>query len=172
MQLRPLSVADADAYYTCARKNLPRLHPWFFWAREEMTLAEIRRELEETASQPPAQRDMPFGFWDGDAFAGSTGLYKIDPLNRLARIGYWIDAAYEGRGLVTAAVHALSQYAFTVLHLNRIEIRCAPANTASRAVPERLGFTNEGVQRQVLALHGGFQDLIMYSLLASELRSA
>jgi ribosomal-protein-serine acetyltransferase len=52
--------------------------------------------------------------------------------------------------------------------MNRIEIRCAPDNAPSRAVPERLGFTEEGLHRQVLAIHGGFQDLIMYAMLARD----
>lgn len=50
------------------------------------------------------------------------------------------------------------------------EIRCAPENFASRAVPKRLGFTEEGLHRQVLAIHGGFQDLIMYAMLAKDWR--
>jgi ribosomal-protein-serine acetyltransferase len=52
--------------------------------------------------------------------------------------------------------------------LNRIEIRCAPQNTASRAVPTRLGFIEEGLHRQVLAMRGEFQDLIMYAMLARD----
>ncbi|MBI4220372.1 MAG: GNAT family N-acetyltransferase, partial [Chloroflexi bacterium] len=41
-------------------------------------------------------------------------------------------------------------------------------NIRSRAIPERLGFTFEGVQRQAALVNGKYQDLAIYSLLASE----
>ena len=116
-------------------------------------------------AQPEPRNDLPHGIFTGTQFAGSAGLYKVDYVNKVARIGYWIDAAYAGKGLGPSAVRALVELAFADLGLNRIEIRCAPANHASRAVPQRLGFTEEGTHREVLALRGSFQDLIMYALL-------
>lgn len=168
VQLRPLRLADADVYYLCALRNLERLRPWFFWANDEMDLRETQIELAEMERQPEPRTNLPYGLWRGEEFGGSFGLYKIDYANRIARIGYWLDAGFEGRGLATRAVRALVQYAFSGLHLNRIEIRCAPENAGSRAVPERLGFTEEGTHRQVLGLHGGFQDLVMYAMLARD----
>lgn len=168
--LRPLRLTDAPAYYACARKNLQRLQPWFYWAREALTLEETQQYLTDVELQPAPAHDRPYGFFDGDAMAGSIGLYKIDFVNRIARIGYWIDEAYEGQGLITRGAGALIDLAFHELELNRIEIRCAPDNLASRAVPQRLGFTEEGLHRQVLALHGGFQDLVMYAMLAADWR--
>jgi ribosomal-protein-serine acetyltransferase len=166
--LQPLAAGDARAYYAAARKNLARLHPWFYWARETMTFDETLAYLQDVEAQPEPKLDRPYAYFDGSVVAGSIGLYKIDFFNRIARIGYWIDEDYEGRGLITQGARRLIDHAFNVLRLNRIEIRCAPDNLASRAVPQRLGFTEEGLHRQVLAIHGGFQDLIMYAMLADE----
>lgn len=168
VHLRPLRSDDASAYFECARENLERLRPWFFWADEHMDLAGTERHLAGMERQPDPRTDLPLGFWRGDSFGGSIGLHKIDRQNGIARIGYWIDAGFEGRGIVTRAVKVLVDYAFQELNLNRIEIRCAPQNAASRAIPQRLRFTEEGTQREVLALHGGFQDLIMYAMLARD----
>jgi ribosomal-protein-serine acetyltransferase len=166
--LRPLRTSDADAYFACAYKNLRRLQPWFYWAREAMTLEETQQYLQDVEAQPHPALDRPYGYFDGETVAGSIGLYKIDFLNRIARIGYWIDEDYEGQGLITRGARLLVDHAFNDLHLNRIEIRCAPDNGPSRAVPQRLGFTEEGLHRQVLAIHGGFQDLFMYAMLARD----
>lgn len=144
------------------------MQPWFSWANDDFSLESVEAELAEIERQSDPPRELAYAFWDHDAFAGTTGLYKIDWSNRIARIGYWIDASLEGRGYVTAATRLLVDRALGELHLNRIEIRCAPANAASRAIPIRLGFTAEGVHRQVLALQNGFQDLIMYAMLASD----
>ncbi|HLI97211.1 MAG TPA: GNAT family N-acetyltransferase [Candidatus Baltobacteraceae bacterium] len=137
-------------------------------ATDRMQLAETQQYLIDVELQPEPALDRPYGIFDGEEFAGSIGLYKIDFGNRISRIGYWIDADHQGKGLITSAARALVDHAFNDLRLNRIEIRCAPENAASRAVPQRLGFTEEGVHRQVLAIHGGFQDLIMYAMLACD----
>jgi ribosomal-protein-serine acetyltransferase len=52
--------------------------------------------------------------------------------------------------------------------MNRLQIRAAVDNTRSRAIPERLRFTFEGVQRQAKLLNDDFQDLAVYSMLAAE----
>jgi ribosomal-protein-serine acetyltransferase len=166
--LRPLRASDAHAYDACARKNLARLKPWFYWAHDRMTLDETVRYLRDVEAQPDPPLDRPYGYFDGEQMAGSIGLYRIDFFNRIARIGYWIDEDYEGRGLISRGASLLIDVAFHDLRLNRIEIRCAPNNAASRAVPQRLGFTEEGLHREVLAIHGAFQDLVMYAMLAGD----
>jgi ribosomal-protein-serine acetyltransferase len=166
--LRPLRLTDARDYYDCARKNFARLQPWFSWATDDFSLAGVEIELAEIERQRDPPQEFPYAFWAGDSFGGTIGLYKIDWKNRIARIGYWIDEALEGRGHVTAAARLLVDRAFGELQLNRIEIRCAPDNKPSRAVPMRLGFTEEGMHRQVLALQHGYQDLIMYAMLACD----
>jgi ribosomal-protein-serine acetyltransferase len=70
---------------------------------------------------------------------------------------------------MTKACRALINHAFDVWKLNKVEIRCDPENARSRAIPKRLGFTEEGTLRQVLMgpddrMHDG----VVYGLLASE----
>ncbi len=69
---------------------------------------------------------------------------------------------------MTAACRKLIDYAFDELKMNRVEIRCAAANARSRAVPERLGFQQDGILRQSEWLHDAFVDLVVYSTLTGE----
>ena len=46
---------------------------------------------------------------------------------------------------MTEATEAITNFAFTELNAKRVEIRCDTRNTKSRAIPERLGFTLEGI---------------------------
>jgi RimJ/RimL family protein N-acetyltransferase len=54
-------------------------------------------------------------------------------------IGYWLHAAYTGRGLATRAAAMLVAEAWRV-GAAYVMIRHDEANVRSRAVPERLGF--------------------------------
>ncbi|HSI90037.1 MAG TPA: GNAT family protein, partial [Adhaeribacter sp.] len=100
--------------------------------------------------------------------AGNIGLYHIDHQNKIAAIGYWLGAAFQGKGIITEACRKLIAYGFTELNLNRIEIKCGTGNLKSQAIPERLGFTKEAILRQAELVNGNFQDLYLYSLLKEE----
>jgi ribosomal-protein-serine acetyltransferase len=44
---------------------------------------------------------------------------------------------------MTRVAKALTNYAFTELDLNKVEIRAAEGNSKSRSIPERLGFVRK-----------------------------
>ncbi|MGZ8625546.1 MAG: GNAT family N-acetyltransferase, partial [Actinomycetota bacterium] len=57
------------------------------------------------------------------------------------------------------------------LGLHRLVIRAGVENVRSRAIPERLGFTREGIARGEGRGVGGFYDLVVHSLLDDEWRT-
>lgn len=69
---------------------------------------------------------------------------------------------------MTKCCKALIDYGFHELKLQRIEIRAIQENLRSRAIPERLGFSQEGLIRQSIKLYDKFCDSVVYGLLASE----
>ena len=60
---------------------------------------------------------------------------------------------------------------FEELGLHRIVIRAGTDNARSRGVPERLGFTYEGIAREEGRGSDGFYDLAVYGLLDREWRA-
>jgi ribosomal-protein-alanine N-acetyltransferase len=83
---------------------------------------------------------------------------------RSAQVGYWIDEAFAGRGVIpTALALALDQCFFTV-GLHRVEATIRPENAASRRVVEKLGFREEGLRRRCLHIDGAWHDHICYAL--------
>ena len=69
---------------------------------------------------------------------------------------------------MTRAVHGCLTYAFDTLKLHRVEIRCGVDNHKSRAVPTRLGFTEEGICRDGEYLYDHYHDLVIYGILQHE----
>jgi RimJ/RimL family protein N-acetyltransferase len=82
-------------------------------------------------------------------FVASSGLHRIDWAARKFEIGYWLRTSWTRKGIITEAVHGITDFAIRHLEANRLEIRCDFRNTRSAKVAERAGFTLEGVLRNV-----------------------
>ena len=105
-------------------------------------------------------------FWDNEP-VGSIGL-MVTREHSIGEIGYWLDKAYTGRGIMTRACNYVIRQAFEEWLLNRVEIWCGVENTPSRAIPERLGFTREGTLRQAYWVNGAPMDVVVYAKLKDE----
>jgi ribosomal-protein-serine acetyltransferase len=170
LELRPVDERYAEELTALVRRDIAHLKPWMPWATERYSIEDarefIRRQIRQYAED---QGFASLVFFRGRV-AGSIGYNLIDWSNRKTDIGYWLGAEFIGRGLMTGACRALIEHAFKELRLNRVEIYCAVENQRSRRIPERLGFTEEGVHRQAEWVHDHFKDLVSYSMLAREWR--
>ena len=104
----------------------------------------------------------------GGALAGSIGLFPPD--DGVGEIGYWTVADHRGRGYTAEALGVLAEWALSERGLHRVELHVDPANTGSRRVAERAGFTAEGVVRQRFRHRGQPADVVLYSRLATDPR--
>lgn len=168
LELGLLQARDAPAVFVLVDANRAYLRAWLPWVdhHRDVTAAEafIRKALDEFAGG----KAIHAGIWYGGVFAGVVGYHRIDQDNGVGEIGYWLGEAFQGRGLMTRACRAMVAYGFDELGLNRVEIRCAPANRRSCAIPERLGFQAEGTLRQAERLGDHYVDHVVYALLAEE----
>jgi ribosomal-protein-serine acetyltransferase len=165
--LRLLEEADADELYALVDGERAHLSRWLPWAAEqdlEGTLEFIRLTRRQLADNS----GFTVAIVRDGAIAGLAGVEPLDWIHRSASIGYWLGERHQGRGTMTRAVAALVEHAVSVWELNRIEIRAAVGNARSRAIPERLGFREEGTLREAERVGGAYLDIVVYSLLASE----
>jgi len=75
-----------------------------------------------------------------------------------ASVGFSIDGAYEGQGLMREALEAVMAYAWNTLRLHRLEAGHLPDNARSGGVLERVGFAVEGYAPRYLYIHGAWRD--------------
>ena len=94
--------------------------------------------------------------------------HEIDLKNDVGRIGYWLGEQYNGNGYMSLAVMEMLKIGFNDFALNRIEIQCAKENVKSRAIPERIGFIQEGILRSSEKVNGQYYDHVVYGLLKNE----
>jgi ribosomal-protein-alanine N-acetyltransferase len=100
----------------------------------------------------------------GGAVAGGMGLMPLDDVNRITvEIGYWLGRDFRGRGVATAAVRALTAYAFDVLGFERVEAPIFAWNPASGRVLEKAGYVLEGRFRRRMIKDGRIDDELLYA---------
>jgi ribosomal-protein-serine acetyltransferase len=164
--LRELDDDDAEELHALIERNRARLALWINWARDQ-TLADTRAFIARARAMEHDDTGLSRGIVCAGRLAGVVGV-TVDGANRSAAIGYWLDDASEGKGVVTAAVAAVVDDGFERWQLRRVEIRADVENRPSCAVAERLGFQREGVLRQAYRVGEHYSDDAVYSLLDSD----
>jgi ribosomal-protein-serine acetyltransferase len=163
---------DVEALHALVVAERAQLAAWMPWAQAP-TVDTTRGFVEGRALAAIAAADgFEAGIWWRGRLVGSVGLHGVQQQPRRGSIGYWLAADAQGRGLVARSVRALIDKAFADLGFERLDIRADVDNVRSRAVPERLGFTFEGVLRREAFDGRRYADHAVYGLLPDEWRGA
>jgi ribosomal-protein-serine acetyltransferase len=165
VELRPARMEHADALFAAVERNRDRLRQWLPWVVDGYSIESTRRFLADCERENAAKASLTTVIWSKGEICGAIGLHRIEMRHRSTSIGYWIDAACEGQGIVTNACRAIVDEGFRSYGLHRIEIRCATGNRRSGAIPQRLGFVEEGVLREAEWLYDRWVDLRVFSML-------
>ena len=109
---------------------------------------------------------------DGRA-CGAIGLLGgVDVHRRTAEIGFWLGRRYWGRGIVTEAVRAVTELAFSRYGFSRVYAMVYEWNPASARVLEKAGYRLEGRQRKNALKDGREIDTLLYAIIDTDLASA
>ena len=124
----------------------------------------IRRCMERYA----AGVGLFYTLWDGPAMIAHVLAREIEREAKWAEIGYMIDEAYAGRGIIKESCIALIRHLFDEYGMDKIVICCTDDNEKSKALAERLGFSLEGTIRNHFVVNGTVRNMLHYGLLKSE----
>lgn len=97
-----------------------------------------------------------------DALVGVLSFNSIEPANKAGYIGYWLDEAHQGKGILSQSLQAFMRYYAERGEIRRFVIKCRVANQSSNNVARRNGFTLEGCLREAEYLNGRFDDVNIY----------
>jgi len=169
LRLEATGPAHADGMWSAVESSQREIRPWMAWA--------IAPTLEDTlAFVVGAEREWDRGtsrnftiLLDREVI-GSVGINRVEPVLLAAQVGYWLRTDHNNRGYMTEAASATVEFAFAELGLHRLELHAAPDNRASARVAQKLGFRREGLLRDGARGVGGWHDVDVYGLLASDER--
>ncbi len=168
IQLKSWSAKNAPDLFSMVDRNREYLSPWLPWVPTVKKESDSLGFITTSHLEIENKTGLELGIWYQDKIVGCIGLHGISASNHRGSIGYWLDADYQGKGIMTQSVRAIVNYCFTKLDLNRVTIEAATENEPSYSVAERLGFTKEGMARQYEYINGRFLDCFVYSMVKSE----
>lgn len=168
LSLEYVKLEHAEELYFLALKNYRHIAQWMHWIGNMTSRSFIDNFIKGSIERKKQGSEHAFVIMLDKKIIGRVGIYKIDQLNRIGEIGYWIGREYEGNGYVLNSVKFLVQHAFKKLELNRLEIRCGEDNSRSQRIPEKLNFTQEGLLKEAELLNHNFQNLFLYALCRSD----
>ncbi len=148
--IRPIQVEDGKIINDAVLESFAQLNYFMDWVKEKPSLAESNEysalATENWISKKNDEPYLQLVILDKTTkqLIGAASYHHYNWAIPSVEAGYWIRTSQSGKGLMTEAMNAITQYAFKQLKVKRITITCDPDNIKSKKIPERLGYTLEG----------------------------
>jgi ribosomal-protein-serine acetyltransferase len=163
-KLREIQLSDATDIFNIIDRDREYLREW-------LPFVDITKKTEDTEAfirlvkSKGTEHDEVYVILSGEKIAGLISYKGKDKFNHKIEIGYWLAKNLQGNGFVTRSCILLINNAFEFMGMNRVQIKVGVKNKKSAAVPKRLNFTFEGIERDGEYLNGVYIDLEVYSVL-------
>lgn len=149
--IRPPQVGDGAVLNEAIVESFATLSQWMDEVQEKPTLEASEAQVRMAAAnwllkkkEPPWLQLLIFN-QSNQQLIGATTFHHMVWEVPCIEISYWVRTSRERLGYITEATNALTQYAFKQLKVKRIAITCDANNIRSQRIPERLGYSLEGI---------------------------
>jgi RimJ/RimL family protein N-acetyltransferase len=105
-----------------------------------------------------------------DVCRGRVNVHRIDWIHRRAEIGMWLAPQVRGRGWAPRALRLAARWLLSDCGIDRVEVQTDPTNEPMVRAAAEAGFVREGVLRSYLLERGARLDVVMFSLLGSDVQ--
>jgi len=168
IELQLFQKRHAKELFYLVDSNRSHLREWLPWVDSMVSYEQYYSVISIWLKQFAEDNGFNAGIRYKGELCGCVGFHEFDWSNGKTSLGYYLAKGFEGKGIMSKTVRALTNYAFFELGLNRVEIRCGVGNKKSRNIPERLGFVQEGIIRDGEFLYDHHHDLAVYGMLKHE----
>lgn len=130
--------SDAAAIFALIQQEKPRLRRTLPWPDSVTCIDDSRKTIKANRDAFAAGTAAVYVIrWD-DAIAGIVSFNTLR--HKTGVIGYWIAAAFEGKGIVSLAVSTMIKAYLSAGIIERCVIKASVENERSNALAQRLGF--------------------------------
>ena len=168
-EFRLIKPSDYKAFNHLISENRDRIKRYFpITVSKTNTLEEVKKYLLEFSGKMGKKQLYPFGLFHDSALMAVVLVKNIDWRVPKCELGYYIDQAHEGKGIMTVLVNNTITYCFDELKIKKIFLRISPENLASIKIAEKTGFEKEGLLRKEFKIETGeLVDVLYYGKLSS-----
>lgn len=167
--VRPLRRRDARAWSQVRARNGTWLEPWEATSPSGDAASSFAGYAASARASARAGTHLPFVIELDGRFVGQVTVAGIVRGSACtASIGYWIDEAVAGRGIVPTAVALVADHCFGPVGLHRLEIAIRPENAPSLRVVAKLGLREEGLRERFLHIDGRWRDHRVFAVTSEE----
>jgi ribosomal-protein-serine acetyltransferase len=165
IKLVKLNIKYASTQYNIIDSNREFFRQWLGWVDSMQSVYDSSCWMQRTKEKELTLSSMTFHILYKDLLVGQINLFDLSEGSLGGEIGYWLDKDYNGKGIMTQSVRSMLQFGFKTLELHRIVIKAAVGNTKSKAIPQKLGFTFEGIAYESTMIYDRYLDMEIYSML-------
>jgi len=160
--IREASIDDAEELREFATRLFAERLPGVY----ERPSPTLEQELQFISAHTDSPRSVLLVATVDDRIAGLVALQarQLPQEHHVAALGVSVDQRYRGRGLGSALITAVLEWA-RVNGITRVELEAFAANPRAIALYERLGFEREGARRAAVMIDGAPVDAIMLARL-------
>ena len=169
IELRIATESDAATLFQLVEKNREHLRAWLPWLDEATSIQDEIEFIHGQLIRHQKTDGSLFLIWyQGRTIVGTLSVNQVDHGNQTGWIGYWLDRGHTGKGIMTRAVGAIVDVLLVSCGFNRVVIEIGVGNSASMAIPLRLGFREEGKSIERQWMYDRWVDSLQYAITARE----
>jgi len=163
--LRTANKSDAESVWHYYQTNMAHFRQWSPRFPENILSRAYFKDMIRIEQQ--MARDgthLRLFLYDKEHLHGNSILGDLNFTNivrgpfQSCYLGYKMAEQSTGKGYMTEAISAATEYAFDFLNLHRVEANIMPRNQASVRTIEKCGFVEEGLSKEYLQINGKWED--------------
>lgn len=141
--LRPFEISDVPAL----REWMPDKSIYTYWGKGPSKMEKNPELMFEKEEKPSKSFHLAVALKEGNIAIGDIYVYLIEK-DRMASVALRLSSEYQGKGLGTECLSAMTNFCFENTELKRLWTEVDVRNEASCRILEKCGYQREGLIRQ------------------------
>ncbi|MGV4199228.1 50S ribosomal protein L7/L12-serine acetyltransferase [Citrobacter murliniae] len=163
LELRAVEEQHVTPLHQLVVKNKAWLQQSLNWPQFVGSEEDTRKNVQGNMMLHQRGYAKMFLIFEHEDVVGVISFNQVEPLNKAAYIGYWLDEAHQGQGIMSRALQAFIHHYAQRGETRRFTIKCRVNNPESNRVAQRNGFSLEGCMKQAEFLNGVYHDVNLYA---------
>ena len=165
--LREVTLDDADLIFSYKSDDeTAQSASWELHKTKSETTKEIKEMIDKYRKGENAHWGIVLK--ETNTIIGFGGYTMMTPMHKRATAGWWLSSKYWGKGYATEVAHAVIEYGFKHINLNRVDAVARVDNAASGRVLEKAGMYRIGTHRDFWRLKNELSSWHQFAILKKD----